>query len=151
MGAKGGYVDDTYAAVGMEFGSHTAGWGVDGVGAGVDLTQKGQRGDEPNGAVATHAEVADIVEEHDAEISSGVMWWAEVCPDDDIVATGFEDDAGAQVVVMLAEPRNDVGKGDVGKVGKPGQHDACRLAGSMRIDDVNATHCETSMHDAGGE
>jgi hypothetical protein len=51
--------------------------------------------------VSAHAEVADVVEEDDSELTGRVGGRDEVCADEHIRAAGFEQDGAAQVVVIL--------------------------------------------------
>ena len=66
----------------------------------LHFSQIGKRRDETDGAMSAHAEVADIVEEDDAELTGRVGGRDEVRADEHVRAAGFEQDGAAQVVVM---------------------------------------------------
>ena len=67
-----------------------------------DAAEKGERRHEADGAVAAHAEVADVVEVDDAAVAAGMFGLAEHATDDDIVAAWLVGERSAPVVVLLS-------------------------------------------------
>jgi hypothetical protein len=129
--AKGGDIRNTDASIVVELGSHTTGWSIDGICASTNAPEMGEGGDESDGAVATHAEVADIVEKNHPEIGIRVMGWAEVSANDDVVATWLKHDTPANSIVVGAEPCHTVGKWLYGQVREPTENDTCGFAGGV--------------------
>ena len=68
----------------MQRGRDDANRGFYAMDAGADFAEMRERGDEPDGAVAAHAEISDVVEEDDARGAASVDWFAEEGADDDI-------------------------------------------------------------------
>ena len=102
-----------------------------------------ESGHEADGAVAAHAEVADVVEEDDRGGAGGVGGGKEEGADDDIGAAGFVDDGGAEGVVVIAEGLETVGEGAGAQIRSAGDDDACGFAGGVGVDDLDmsrATH-----------
>ena len=72
---------------------------------GVDAAEVRERDDDADGAVAAHAEVADVVEEDDAGGAGRIGRLAEQRADDDVGAARLVDDGGAEAVEAVAEDR----------------------------------------------
>ena len=72
----------------------------DAVLAGSDAPQIGQRCDQADGAVAAHAEVADVVEEDDARRAGRVDRRAQQRAHDDLAAARLQHSGGAPVVIF---------------------------------------------------
>jgi hypothetical protein len=78
----------------------------------------GEGDDEADGAVATHAEVADVIEEDDAGGAGGVDGCAEQGADEDVGAAGLVDDGGAEPIVRFAKRSQTFGHGAGAEVGR---------------------------------
>jgi hypothetical protein len=122
----------------VRFGAHVADGGFDGDSARLKLAKVRESGDEADGAVATHADEADVVEEDDAELVGGVGWFAEKCADDGVVAARFVDDGGAEAVVGLAEDSEAVAHGAAAEIGGAGNDEPGGFTAGVRINYLNA-------------
>jgi hypothetical protein len=103
----------------------------------LEAAQVRQRHDEADGAVAAHAEVADIVEEDDAELAGLVMRLDEERAHDDVGAARFADDGRAEVVVLLLENLHPLAERSAAQVRTALEHEARRLAAGMGIKDLD--------------
>ena len=77
--------------------------GFDAVGAGGDAAFVGERGDQADGAVPAHAQVAYIIKEDHTELAGGVGGRDEQGTDHDIRAARFIEYTGAEGVVPGAQ------------------------------------------------
>lgn len=101
--AMAGNVVDGDVAIGVE-GRFDLSYGrFDLVCAWRNALHVGEGGDESDGAVATHAQVADIVEEDDAGGAVAVHRCAEESADDDVGTARFGDDCRAEGIVIAAK------------------------------------------------
>ena len=64
--AIAGDIGDRHLSIGVQTGRDYAHGRFNLMVAGTDATQMGQGGDQTNGAMSAHAEIADVVEEDDA-------------------------------------------------------------------------------------
>lgn len=87
----------------MQDGLDFAYRGFDFVCASVESVHVGERGDESDGAVPAHSEVADIVEEDHARGAVAIDWIAKQTSDDNVRTTGLGDDGRAERIVIAAE------------------------------------------------
>ncbi len=113
---------------------------LDAVHAGTDPPEVCQRGDQADGAVAAHAEVATVVEEDHSGTGFGIDRCAEQGADQYVAAARFEDAGGAPGVVALAEQAPALGHVALAEIGKAVDDQAGGLAAGMRIDDADALH-----------
>ncbi len=88
-------------------------------------------------AVPAHAEIPDIVEEHDAGRRVGSLRRREERADDGVVAARLEHHRAAQVVLRGAHGVAAFGHGGAGGKRPTGDHDAGRLAFGVGVDDVD--------------
>ena len=126
-------------ARGQKLGGYYANRRFNAVFTGRQFAKPSQRGDEPDGAVATHVQVADIVEEDDASSASGVRGWREQGAYHHVAPARFVHYRRAKVVVLLAELRHTFGQ-RAGQFGSPFQYEPRGLAASMGIDNTDALH-----------
>src|ERR1700678_4013382 len=99
-----GDIADGHAAVVIQARFHGSAVGIDAANALLNSAHVSERNHEPNGSVAAHVEEADVVEENDAGLTSGVVRIAEQRAHNGVVATRFVDYGGADVVEMGAKP-----------------------------------------------
>ncbi len=91
---------------------------LDAVHAGTDPPEVCQRGDQADGAVAAHAEVATVVEEDHSGTGFGIDRCAEQGADQYVAAARLEDAGGAPGVVALAEQAPALGHVALAEIGK---------------------------------
>jgi hypothetical protein len=113
---KARYVVDFDRAVLLEARPHRADRRIDADIAPLDVPVS-ERGDEPDGAVPAHADVADIVEEDDPQLAVAAMRLAQECANDGIRAARLVDDGRAVVVKVLAKARDALRERTCAKIG----------------------------------
>src|SRR5437867_4941598 len=101
-----------------------------------DAAQVRERNDKPDRAVATHAEITNIVEEDNARGARVIVRFANQRADEHFGAAWFVDDGGAKIVVLLAEDPEPVGQAAGTEVRPSTDDDARRFAGGVGIDDL---------------
>ncbi len=106
--------------------------------AGRDFSQMGQRDDEADGAVAAHAQVADVIEEDDTGGAGLIDRFAEQRAYDDIRSARLVDDGGTEAVVEALKAFQPLGEGAVAEVGAAGDDEARRLSGGVGVEDGDA-------------
>src|ERR1017187_1338567 len=137
-----GHVADGDAAIVTELSLDDAGRSFEAAHAATDPPEMGQRHHQPDGAVAAHAEVADVVEEDDAGVAGRVGGLAEQGPDDGIVAARFVDHRGAEGVELGAKAFEALGDRARAQIRPSGNYYPGGLAAGVRIDDADAVgHC----------
>ena len=117
---------------------HRSAVGVDAAHARADAAQVGQRHHQPDGAVAAHAEEADVVEEDHAGLARGVVRLAEQRAHDGVVAARLVDDGRADVVEVVAEAVEALLDRAAAEIGAARDDDARGLAAGVGIDYVDA-------------
>ncbi len=147
--AMAGDVGDGDGTVGVEGGGDGADGGVDAECTGVELVEVGEGDNEADGAVAAHAEVADVVEEEDAGLTGGVMGRDEEGTHHDIRTTGFVDDGGAEGVELILETPEAVGQGTVAEVGAALEDDAGGFTAGMGVEDADPARGGVGIHGEG--
>ena len=70
---------------------------------GLDATQARERDGQPDGSVAAHAEVANVVEKDHAGRAGGILGWNEQGADQHVGSARFVDHGGAKGVVLGAQ------------------------------------------------
>ena len=105
--------------------------------AGLDAAEMGQRGDDADRAMATHAEVAGIVEEDDARDCLRRNGRLQDGTDHAFAAARLGDQRSSQPIGFVAEPCQACGHVARAEVGHPLDDHARRLAGSVRVDDAD--------------
>ena len=98
-----GHICDRYQTVFVEFGVNRAGRCLDPMSSRGDSAHIFQRFDKADRAVATHAEIADIVEKYHAGRGCRIHGVTQKCADDRIVPSRLADDRGAQFIVIASE------------------------------------------------
>ncbi|MNE57875.1 hypothetical protein D3C80_1528650 [compost metagenome] len=124
----------------MQGGADLADRGVDLVHARCDQAQVLQRGDQADGAVAAHVQVAGVVEENHPAGGVGRHRWAVQRADQHIVATWLQQAGAAPLVVQLAQFVALLGHAAPLQFRKAFHHQAGRFSAGMRVDDVNLFH-----------
>ncbi|MCY1532882.1 hypothetical protein D9M68_681780 [compost metagenome] len=138
--AVGRHVAHAHRTVVVQGGFHRAHRGFDAVHARLDASQVRQRGHQPDGAVAAHAEVAAVVEKDDSGTGLRVHRLAEQGAHEHVAATGFEHGGGAPVVEPLGEQSPALGHVALAEVREPLDHQAGRLAAGVRVNDADCLH-----------
>src|SRR5215470_2465259 len=101
----------------------------------ADLAEMRQRCNEPDRAVPAHADVADVVEEDDAEVTGAVRRTAQQRPDDGVGAPRLVNDRRAPTIVLVAKHGKPLLKRPVAEVGPTLEDEARRLASRVGIED----------------
>jgi len=138
--AIAGHVGHGHFAIFVQRGGDDADGGFNFVIAGFDFPQMRQRDDQADGAMAAHAEAADVIEENHAGGAGFVRRLDQQRADHHIRAARFVDHRGAETVVLRAECLQLIGDAS-GAKGRPAGNDhPSRLAAGMRINDGDASH-----------
>jgi hypothetical protein len=106
--------------------------------AGLNFAEVRESGDQANGAVAAHADVADIIEKDDTELAGRVGGFAEECAHNGVVAAGFVDDSGTKAVMRCTKARETVTHAAAAKIRATGNNQPRGLTAGMRIHYLNA-------------
>ncbi|MNP02541.1 hypothetical protein D3C76_943960 [compost metagenome] len=138
--AVGRHVADGYGAVFMQGGADLADRGVDLVHARCDQAQVLQRGDQADGAVAAHVQVAGVVEEDHPAGGVGRDRRAVQRAYQYIVAAWFQQAGAAPVIVQLAQLVALLGHAAAVQLREAFDHQAGWFAAGVRVDDVNVFH-----------
>ena len=112
----------------------------DAVIARLDAAHVGQRCDQANRAVATHAQVAAVVEEDHARRVGGVLWCAEQRAHHHVATARFQHGGGAPGVVLACQPLAPLGHGASAQVRKSANDKPGRLAAGMGVDHLDSSH-----------
>ncbi|MCY1442721.1 hypothetical protein D9M71_591020 [compost metagenome] len=134
------HVADGDGAVFMQGGTDLADRGVDLVHARCDQAQVLQRGDQADGAVAAHVQVAGVVEEDHAAGGVRRHRLAVEGAHQYVVAARFQQAGTAPVVMPLAQGVALLGHGAAGQLGKALHHQASGFAAGVGVDDMYAFH-----------
>src|SRR5262249_42313307 len=110
------------------------------MGARLDSAEMRQSYRDADRPVAAHAEVADVVEEDDAADAARISRFTQERADHDVAAARLIDDGGAKVIVLPAQQFAALGEWSASQIRAAGDHNACRLAAGVGIDDVNSLH-----------
>src|SRR4029079_13774744 len=100
---------------------------IDLVFAGLDPGEVGESVGEADGAVATHADDADVVEEDDAGRATRLVRLDEEGAHEDVGAAGLVGDEFTKGVVLVTESLRPIGERALAEVRAAGQDDAGRL------------------------
>ena len=136
----GGHVAHADRAIGVQGGGDGAHRGFDAVLARGDAAQVGERCDQPDGAVATHAQVAAVVEEDHARCVGGILRRAEQRPHHHVAATRLQHGGCPPGIVALGQQRTPFGHGAGAQVWKAVDDKPGRLAARVGVDHVDALH-----------
>ena len=131
LGAPAGDVRHGNFAARMQCGGDDADRGLDAVFARLDSAHVRQRDDEADGAMAAHAETADVVEENHTGHTRGVFRLDEQRPDHDVRTARLVDDGGPERVEFLLKALTPDGERSAAQIGAARHHDARRLAAGM--------------------
>jgi hypothetical protein len=104
--------------------------------AGLDEAQVSHRHRHADGAMAAHAQVAGVVEEHDARGAGWVNGLHQERSDQDIGPARLAEDGAPKMVVMVAQVIEALSERANAEVGAAGEDAASGLPGGVRIDDV---------------
>jgi hypothetical protein len=97
-----------------------------------------QRGNQADGSVATHAEIAHVVKKDNA---GGVRWIdgiAQQRSDNYLRPARLKENLGSEPVMVLAQKPLAILQLAPSKVGSACNHHPCWFSGSMRINDMEA-------------
>jgi hypothetical protein len=133
-------VDDGDFAIFMKGRRDDANRCLDAMLARTNAAHVSESRDQPNGSVTAHAQITDVVEENDAGDTGGIGWFEKRCADNNIGATRFVYDSGAEGVVLIAENVKSIGHRPTAKVGSAADDNARRFPAGMRVYDGNALH-----------
>jgi len=131
-----GDIGDGYPSVLVELRGNCADWRFNAMLAGLDAPHVSERGDQADGSVAAHAEIAYVIEEDDARGRFGIDGIAEQGTDDDLRTSRFADDASAEVVEFLAKSFPAFSQGSVAEIGSPRDNHTRRLPFRVGVDDI---------------
>ncbi|MNT08118.1 hypothetical protein D3C72_1428500 [compost metagenome] len=118
MQAIGGHIAHADRPVVVQEGADGADRRFNAVFAGTDAGQVGQRGDQADGAVAAHPQVAGVVEEDDAGGVGRILWCAKQCAYHDIAAARFQHGGGAPGIMFGGKAVLPFGHAARAQVGK---------------------------------
>ena len=117
--AEAGHVRNRDLAVRVQHCVYRTDRGIDFYQSRLHLAGERQRRDEADGAVAAHAEIADVVEEDDAEAAVAAMRRAQERADDGVRAARLVDDCRTIAVEVLAEAPSRSLSGPLPRSGPP--------------------------------
>src|SRR5438445_4123891 len=126
----------------MERGSDDADGGFNAVITGVDAAKVRESSDKPDGSVAAHSQIADIIEKDNASSTGTIGRFNEAGPDYDVGPARLVDDGRTQAIVLRTQGVQFVGNAAVAQVGSATDQDTSGFSAGMRIDDGNAFHGE---------
>src|SRR5262245_8679262 len=106
----------------------------------LDASQVRERHHEADGAVAAHADHANVVEEDDARSAALLERRHEKRADDHVGAARLVDASGAVTVELARQALAARSQAAAAEVREPVDHDARGLAAGMRVDDAQFLH-----------
>src|SRR5579859_399270 len=136
--APTGNIVEGHLAVFVERSGDDPNGRLDPVRPGPDAPQVGEGGQQTDGSMAAHAQVADVVEKDDPRDARGVLGFDQDGADDHNRAARFLDDRRADMVVSLAEFFQLVGGASFAKRGTASDHDPGGFAACVGINNGKA-------------
>ena len=104
----------------------------------LNPAQVRQRDHQADGAVAAHAEIADVVEKNHTRCAGRIFRFDQQRAHHHIRTARFIHDGGAKVVVCLLKTVTPDRERSAPKVRATGNNDARRFAAGVRINDPDA-------------
>ncbi len=98
------------------------------------MSQRPHNADHP---VPAHPDRAHVVKEQNGEGACWVARWQNERAHEHVGPAGLVHHGAAKVIMLAPESSQPVGRRSAAKLGCAVDHDASRLSGRMRIDDVN--------------
>jgi hypothetical protein len=127
----------------MKRGMDAADGSFDQVRAGSDTAEMRQSGDQSDGTVAAHAEIAHVVEEDNTGGGCRLLRSAEESADEHVGTAGLGKDSGAEAVMLGAKNLQARRKAAFSQRRAARDDNARGLSGGVRIDNSDAArHCE---------
>ncbi len=102
-----------------------------------------QRGDQPDGAVAAHAQIAGVIEEDHPCAGVGVHWCAQQRTYQHIAAARLQHAGGPPGIVPFGQQLPALGHGARAEIRETLDHQTRGLTPGMRVDHFNAVHRAT--------
>src|ERR1019366_8836522 len=137
--AVAGDVAQGHSAIGVQVRVDVAHHGLQAdAGAALDAAHVFQGGQQADGAVAAHAQVADVVEEDHAGVVGGAGRLAQQRAHDGVVAARLIHGGRAEAVEPGAEAGQALGDGAVAQVGAARDDDARGFSAGVRINNLDA-------------
>lgn len=133
-----------HLAVFVQGGSDNTNGRLDAVPAGMNAAHVGESGNEPNGSMAAHAEVTDVIEEDDTCDAGRIGRFEQGCANDNIGAAGFIYDCGTKGVMTFAKSFEPVLHAAMTEVRPTTDDDASRLAAGVGVYDGDSSHWENA-------
>ncbi|MFT5130465.1 MAG: UDP-glucose 4-epimerase, partial [Rhodothermales bacterium] len=134
------HVTDGHASVWKECSGNIANGCFELMFAGADASEMGQCGDDADGAMSAHAEIADVVEKDDARCGLRTARRAEQGADQHIAAAWLEDDSRANGVVRITKALALCCQVAFAQLWPASDDDASGLAARMRINNTYSRH-----------
>ena len=131
--AIAGYVADGNAAAGVEPSIHHAANRFQAAGIVPKPAQVLKRNHHADGAMAAHAQIADVVEVNHGGVAGGVAGLAQERAHHGVVAARFIHHGGAELVEPVAEAVEPPGQRTPAEVRTTRDHHASRLAPGMGV------------------
>nr|GEU28650.1 HTH-type transcriptional regulator PtxR, putative [Tanacetum cinerariifolium] len=135
LGTARGHVGDGDAAVVVQLRFHHAHGRIDAVQSRRDASHECERGHQADGAVAAHAQVADVVKKDDAGHAVRRMRFAQQGAHQHIGAARLAHHRRAEVVVILPEAHDPLGQRAVAQVRAAGRDQPRGFAARVGVDD----------------
>ena len=124
----------------MQRGLHGAHGRFDAVHAGLDAAHVRKRRYQANGAVATHAQIPAVVEEHHTRSVARINRWAEQGANDHVVTAWLQDRGGAPAVVLRGQQGAARGHAAIAQIGEAAHHQPRGFAAGVGVNDLDAVH-----------
>ena len=137
-GAKTGNVFDRDFAGWMQRGGDDSDGGFNAMDARADSAEMREGDDEPDGSMAAHADIADVVEEDHTGGAGGIDGIAEERADDYVRTARLIDDRCAEIIMQTLEAISAIGERPTAEIGSTIDDEAGRLSGGVRVEDGNA-------------
>jgi len=102
--------------------------------------QVNERGDDTDGPVPAHSQVSDMVEKDHAGHARFINRRTQECPHHCVRATRFVHHRAAEVVVLISEADDAIGKRVVAEVGTTADDHTRWLTARVRVDYFDASN-----------
>ena len=135
-----GYVFNHHFTRLLQAGGDGSRGGFQAMPAGLDATQVAQGGDNSDGAVTAHPQVADVIEEDHSGGAVRLAGLTEKGSDQRIGAAWLVHDRRAKGIETLAKAKQSFGQGTGAEIGSSRHHHPCRFTGGMGVNDADSFH-----------
>jgi hypothetical protein len=105
---------------------------------GPNAVQMSKRREKPDGAMAAHAEISDVIEEDNPCIGGRISRWTQQRSHDCVRTARFVDNSGSNMVKVLAKPNKPLTDAAGSQIGAATEHDPGGFTAGMRVYDLNA-------------